>query len=77
VSGTVRASDPDVIDSVWVTVDSQQHGIDGGFGQTFSAPYRFVIPAGQQPGTHLPMSFRARDVAAFATQRDTYVVVVP
>lgn len=77
VSGTLRASDSGGIDSVWVTVDSQQHAADGGFGQTFSTQYRFIIPAGQQPGMHIPISFRARDVAAFVTQRDTYVVVIP
>lgn len=77
MSGTVHATDADGIDSVWVTVDTQQRAVDGGFNQSVTSPYRFIIPAGQQPGTHIPMSFRARDVAAFVTQRDTYVVVIP
>ena len=77
VAGVVTAADPDGIDSVWVSVGSEQHSADGGFNRTFSYHYRVVIPSGQQPGTHIPMSFRARDVAAFQTQRDTYVVVVP
>jgi len=77
VSGSVHVADPDGIDSVWVTVGSEQQVHDGGFSPGFTATYRFIIPAGQQAGTHIPMSFRARDVAAFETQRDTYVVVVP
>jgi len=77
VSGTLRATDADGIDSVWVTVDSQLHAQDAGFSQTFNTSYRFIVSPGQAPGTHIPMSLRARDVAAFVTQRDTYVVVVP
>jgi hypothetical protein len=77
VSGTVRASAADGIDSVWVIVGAEEHANDVGFAQSFSSAYRFIIPAGQQPGAHIPMTFRARDVAAFQTQKDTYVVVVP
>ena len=77
VAGVVTAADADGIDSVWVSVGSEQHSADGGFNRTFSFSYRFVIASGQQSGTHIPMSVRARDVAAFQTQRDTYVVVVP
>lgn len=69
--------DPAGIDSVWVTVGSQETASDAGLQQTFISSYRFIIPSGQLPGTHIPMSFRARDVAAFMTQRDSYVVVVP
>jgi hypothetical protein len=69
--------DPAGIDSVWITVASQASAHDASFQQTFMSTYRFLIPAGQLPGTHIPMSFRARDVAAFMTQRDSYVVVVP
>ena len=77
VSGSVRVVDADGIDSVWVTVGSERQVHDGGFAPGFTATYRFIVPSGQQAGTHIPMSFRARDVAAFVTQRDTYVVVVP
>ncbi len=77
VTGIVMAEDADGIDSVWVTVGTAEQATDGGFARTFSLWYRFVVPSGQQPGAHIPMSFRARDVAAFETQKDTYVVVVP
>jgi hypothetical protein len=69
--------DPDGIDSVWVTVGSSQEAQDGGFSQTFNSRYRVAVPPGEPPGAHLPMSVRTRDVAAFVTQRDTYVVVIP
>jgi hypothetical protein len=77
VAGLVRAVDADGVDSVWVTVDTATHSQDAGFAQSFSARYQFVIPAGHAAGTHILMTFRARDVAAFETQKDTYVVVVP
>ena len=77
VSGTIRAADPDGIDSVWVTVDNEERGEDGGFNQVFSAHYRFLVGAGQQPGIHLVIQFRARDIAGFQVQKDTYVVVSP
>ena len=77
VSGTIRAADPDGIDSVWVTVDNEERGEDGGFNQVFSARYRFLVGAGQQPGIRLVLQFRARDIAGFEVQKDTYVVVSP
>jgi len=77
VSGSVHVVDPAGIDSVWVTVGSEQQVHDRGFSRGFTATYRFITPSGQQAGTHIPMVFRARDVAAFETQKDTYVVVVP
>jgi hypothetical protein len=77
VSGTVRAEDPDGIDSVWVSVDNEERGENGGFNRVFSARYRFVVAAGLQPGIRLIMLFRARDIAGFEVQRDTYVVVSP
>ena len=77
VSGVVRADDSEGLDSVWVTVDSVQKGDDAGLQRSFSSGYRFVVPAGRALGNHIPMSFRARDIAGFLAQRDTYVVVVP
>ena len=77
VAGNVMTEDADGIDSVWVTLGTDRHANDGGFNRTFSTHYRFILASGQQPGTHIPLSFRARDVAAFETQKDTYVVVVP
>lgn len=76
-SGTVRVEDPDGLDSIWVSVDSVTDGEDGGFERTFSAPFRFAIGPGKPATTHIPIRFRARDIAGFVVIRDTHVVVVP
>jgi hypothetical protein len=61
-----------------VTADSAlEWSIDGGFNQGFSSRYRLIVPSGQPPGTHIPVSIRARDAAGFEAQRDTYVVAIP
>jgi hypothetical protein len=77
VSGVVRASDTEGLDSVWVSVDSIVKGDDGGLQRTFSSRYRFIVPAGRTPGSKIPLAFRARDISGFETVRDSYVVVVP
>ena len=76
VTGIVTADDADGLDSIWVTVGTAEQAADGGFDRTLSFRYRLVVPAGQQPGTQIPMSFRARDALAFEARKDTYVVVV-
>jgi hypothetical protein len=76
-AGTVRASDPDGLDSVWVSVDSVVAGEDGGFDRSFTTRFRFLIGPGKPPTTRLPVQIRARDIAGFEVRRDTYVVVVP
>jgi hypothetical protein len=77
VEGNVRVEDPDGVDSVWVTLENVEAGFDGGFNRVTNPRYRFVVGAGFSPGEHLPLIFRARDIAGFEVQRDTYVVVVP
>ena len=73
----MRAQDADGIDSLRITAGSQQWVDDGGFSQVISARYRLIIPSGTQPGTQIPVTFRARDAAGFEAKRDTYVVAVP
>jgi hypothetical protein len=77
VAGTVRAEDPDGLDSVWVSVDLVVAGADGRFERAFTAPYRFAIAAGKPATTRIPIQFRARDIAGFVAIRDTFAVVVP
>jgi hypothetical protein len=77
VAGTVRADDPDGLDSIWVSVDSVVAGEDGGFDRTVVTRFRFLIGAGKSASTHIPVQIRARDIAGFEVTRDTYVVVVP
>ena len=76
VAGNFRVEDPDGIDSVWVTLESTEKGDDGGFEQVFDSRYRFVVQGFSAP-EHIPLTFRARDIAGFVVQRDTYVVVIP
>jgi hypothetical protein len=77
VAGDVRADDPDGLDSIWVIVDSEIRGEDGGFDRVFSRRYRFIIATGKSVGSQIPMTLRARDIAGFEVTRDTFVVVVP
>jgi hypothetical protein len=77
VSGRVSAADDDGLDSVWVTVDDVTKGEDGGFESAFSSRFIFIIGTGKTPGSSIPVTVRARDLAGFEVSRDTYVVVVP
>jgi hypothetical protein len=77
VGGTVHAEDFDGIDSVWATLGTEERSADGSFSRIVTWRYRFIVPAGQTPGTHLALSFRTRDAAGFEAQRDTYVVAIP
>lgn len=76
LSGSLRAEDPDGIDSVWVTLDTQKAGQDGSFDALVLANFRFGIPTGLSPGTVLPLRIEARDIAGFTSGLDTSVVVV-
>jgi hypothetical protein len=77
VAGTVRAEDPDGIDSVWIAVDSVSAGEDGAFDRVFTSRFRFLVGSGKSPGAQVPVVLRARDIAGFEVSRDTFVVVVP
>ena len=50
-------------------------GVDGGFDLTFDAPFRFTVDSGFLKGTHIPVEFRARDIAGYQDVLDTFVVV--
>lgn len=76
VAGTVRAEDPDGIDSVWVAVDSVVAGEDGLFEHVFTSRFRFLLGEGKSAGTQVPVVIRARDIAGFEVTRDTHVVVI-
>lgn len=76
VTVTLRAVDPDGIDSVWVSVDSVEVGDDGLFDRDVTARFQFLIGQGKSPGAQLPIVIRARDVAGFQVARDTFVEVI-
>jgi hypothetical protein len=75
--GSVSVADPDGIDSVWVALDSVEKGEDAGLDRNFGSRWLFIVNAGASQGAVLPLTFRARDIAGFEAQRDTYVVVGP
>lgn len=77
VAGSIRAEDPDGLDSVWVSVDSVGQGEDAGFRRVFTSRFRFLLGSGKPLGTQVPVALRARDAAGFEVRRDTHVVVVP
>ena len=76
LSGTLRAQDPDGIDSVWLQLgDDPSTGEDGLLQTAFQSPFRVVVPAGLTPGARLPVKLEARDVAGFRSVLDTSVRV--
>jgi hypothetical protein len=76
--GTVRAEDRDGIDSLWVTLGTQQRaGTDGFFERTVLVPFRLDVPPGLSPGTVLDIRLEARDIVGFRSILDTLVVVIP
>ena len=76
ISGTLRADDPDGIDSVWLTVDGGPPlGADGLFDESFFATFRAEIPAGHVLGDRVPLRLTARDISGFVGGLDTVVIV--
>jgi len=75
---TVRAEDPDGIDSVWVQLGQEAPlGADGLFDPVLEGPFRLIVPSGLGTGTPLPVTVQARDVSGFRSERDTMVTVGP
>lgn len=76
ITGSLRATDPDGIDSIWLSVDSAPPlGEDGLFQQTFLATYRAAIKSGHVLGDHVSVRFWARDISGYTGGLDTFVVV--
>jgi len=75
LTGTIRADDPDGLDSIWLSVDSATDGRDGGFQPTFQAIFAFPIKSSHSLGEHVPVVLRARDITGFTSLLDTFVVV--
>jgi hypothetical protein len=77
LSGTLFATDPDGLDSVWLAVgDAPPIGEDGLLEPRFQSPFRVPIAAGHNPGDRVPITLRARDVEGFVGSLDTVVTVV-
>ena len=78
LKGTLRAQDPDGIDSVWLAVDSSPRAGEDGLLQTaFESRFRSLVRAGHGPGDRIAVILEARDVTGFRSRLDTSATVVP
>jgi hypothetical protein len=74
--GTIKATDNEGIDSLWMQVGVQPEvGVDGGLQFTFEAPFLFFIDSGLSPGARVAVRVRGRDIAGYAGALDTFVVI--
>jgi hypothetical protein len=75
---SVRVTDPDGIDSVWVQLDGDPPvGADGLFDPVLEGPFRILVPPNLPASASVPVTVLARDVAGFRSERDTSVAVAP
>ena len=76
LTGTLRATDADGVDSVWLSVDSAAPVADDGrLEPAFLASFRAPVRAGHLPGDHVAVRLSARDVDGFLGVLDTFAVV--
>jgi hypothetical protein len=74
---TVRAYDPDGMDSVWLKVDGREEGLDGLLRTSFEARLAMTIQSGHSPGTNVELRVRARDLSGFTDTLWDTVTVIP
>ncbi len=77
LTGHVQVSDPDGLDSVWLTVDSSLASADAFLETTYGASFSLSVRSGYTPGQHVPVRLAARDLLGFLSTLDTSVVVTP
>jgi hypothetical protein len=77
LTGQVQVSDPDGLDSVWLTVDSTRAAADAFLATSYAAPFSLKIRSGYTTGQHVPVRLEARDLSGFRSALDTFVVVAP
>jgi hypothetical protein len=75
LTGTVRADDPDGIDSVWLLVDTTLSAGDGLLDHTFIATFRSGVNGGHVLGDRVPVRLTARDISGYVGGLDTFVIV--
>ena len=76
LTGSLRAEDPDGIDSVWLSVDSAPPlGADGLLEPTFLASFRAAVRNGHVLGDRVAVRLTARDITGYVGGLDTFVVV--
>jgi hypothetical protein len=76
LTGSVRADDPDGIDSIWLSVDSAPPlGADGLLDPSFLATFRAGIRNGHVLGDRVTVRLSGSDLSGYKSVLDTYVVV--
>lgn len=76
VRGSIRVTDADGLDSIWMQVDAARDSADALFETLYDSRFRFAIRAGLPSGYHVPVTLEARDLVGFTSQLDTFVTVV-
>ncbi len=77
VTGHIHVSDPDGLDSIWLTVDSSRAVADAFLATSYGAPFSLKIRSGYTTGQHVSVRLEARDLSSFRSTLDTFVVVAP
>jgi hypothetical protein len=77
LSITVRAHDADGLDSLWVTLDQREDGLDALLRESFEAEVVMPVQSGHPVGTHLAVRLRGRDLAGFSDTIVDTVLVMP
>jgi len=77
LTGQIYVSDPDGLDSVWLTVDSAHAAADVFLQTSYGSSFSLRVGSGRSTGQRVPVQLRARDLLGFQGTLDTSVVVAP
>lgn len=75
LTGRLRATDADGIDSLWLVVDTARFGIEGFLLDEVEGPFAVEIPGGRPSGVPIPLTLEARDALGWVSTLDTFVQV--
>ncbi len=75
VTGHISVSDPDGLDSIWLTVDASQAAADVFLETSYGASFGLAVRSGFGAGQKVPVRLEARDLLGFRSTLDTSVVI--
>ena len=75
LTGHIQVSDPDGLDSIWLTVDASQAAADVFLETSYGASFGLAVRSGLTAGQRVPVRLEARDLLGFRSALDTSVVV--
>lgn len=75
VTGHIQVSDPDGLDSIWLTVDASQAAADVFLQTSYGASFGLAVRSGFGAGQRIPVRLEARDLLNFRSTLDTFVVI--